>query len=562
MSAYEEEDQCAACGAAVLDIDVRCAACGVSLSSTGAQRLIGSVVLEQYEITDILGQGGMSVVYRGKHKITQQEVALKVLPPELAAYKDVKGRFMEEGRALAKLDHPNIVHLYNFGDDGDCLVLAMQFVRGDTWERMILEEEKLSWRRSTELTRDVANALDYAHGRGIIHRDMKPSNVLVRELDGAATVMDFGIAKMQSSTKLTAEGQTMGTVRYMSPEQVRGVEVGVETDIYSLAMTTYESVVGDTPFTGDTHFEIMTKHLNEAPVPPSKRGIDLPPALEAVIMRAISKVPTDRQSSALEFKEQLQAVLDGNEPQNIRLSEDKTRSLGAKQDGPLGTTGETAQDESIDDLLAGTRKRGGKGLIALGALVLVAGAVTFVLTRESGSGGESGQGAASVGGGTNPNTPTNTVPKKPVATTAGAFLMPGIEFASDETFEDDKLRIMTTGEFSAAEIREHVLAARAAFQNMAKEEKWPENAIPLPLTVAVVPQVVLCNPNLYEDGKVRGDCTKETAYYRPYQRTLYVVDERLKRASDLPYWISYVRCVHEVAPPACSSVIPKRFPKR
>ena len=130
------DEVCPACGAEVFDIDVNCGACGHALSSTGAQRLIGEVVLGQYTISDILGQGGMSVVYRGKHSVTGQEVALKVLPPDLAAYRDVKSRFLEEGRALAQLDHPNIVHLYNFGSDGDSLVLAMQFVRGKTWERV------------------------------------------------------------------------------------------------------------------------------------------------------------------------------------------------------------------------------------------------------------------------------------------------------------------------------------------------------------------------------------------------------------------------------------------
>ena len=141
----------------------------------------------------------------------------------------------------------------------------MQFVSGRTWERMILEAERLDWVLSTRITIDVLRALEYAHGRGIVHRDMKPSNVLVREDDGSATVMDFGIAKMTTSTRLTATGQTMGTVRYMSPEQVRGQEVDLRTDIYSLGATLYESLVGDTPFDGNTHFEIMTKHLNEPP---------------------------------------------------------------------------------------------------------------------------------------------------------------------------------------------------------------------------------------------------------------------------------------------------------
>src|SRR6187549_320676 len=215
----------------------------------------------------------MSVVFKGRHKMTEQEVALKILPPELAAHSQVKSRFLEEAKALAALDHGNIVHLYNFGQENGFFVLAMQFVAGQTWERMILEAKRLDWRLSCKITCDVLRALEYAHGRGVIHRDMKPSNVLVRESDGSATVMDFGIAKMTTSTKLTATGQTMGTVRYMSPEQVRGQEVDLRTDIYSLGATLYESLTGETPFDGNTHFDIMSKHLSELPRRPSLRGI-------------------------------------------------------------------------------------------------------------------------------------------------------------------------------------------------------------------------------------------------------------------------------------------------
>jgi len=253
--------RCPKCDATVLDIDVKCGKCGAGLGASGAHRMLGQVVLQVYELSDVLGQGGMSVVFKGRHKMTDQEVALKILPPELAAHSQVKSRFLEEAKALAALDHPNIVHLYNFGQENGSFVLAMQFVQGRTWERLIVENKRLDWTASCRIAIDVLKALEYAHGRGVVHRDMKPSNVLVRAHDGSATVMDFGIAKMTTSTRLTATGQTMGTVRYMSPEQVRGQEVDLRTDIYSLGATLYESLVGDTPFDGQTHFEIMTKHL-------------------------------------------------------------------------------------------------------------------------------------------------------------------------------------------------------------------------------------------------------------------------------------------------------------
>src|SRR5262245_16387725 len=300
---------CPACGKDVLVIDVKCGSCGAALGSSGAHRMIGTVMLGQYELVDVLGQGGMSVVFKGRHNLTNQEVALKILPPELAAHSQVKSRFLEEAKALAALDHPNIVHLYNFGQENGFFVLAMQYVDGRTWERMILEAKRLDWAASCRIAIHVLRALEYAHGRGVIHRDMKPSNVLVRSHDAVATVMDFGIAKMTTSTRLTATGQTMGTVRYMSPEQVRGHEVDLRTDIYSLGATLYESLTGDTPFGGNTHFEIMTKHLSEAPRRPSKLGATLPPAVEDAVMRSLAKRPEDRFGSAREMRKLFEAAL-------------------------------------------------------------------------------------------------------------------------------------------------------------------------------------------------------------------------------------------------------------
>src|SRR5215467_801367 len=145
---------CPACGKDVLDIDVKCSHCGAALGASGAHRMLGSVMLGQYELIDVLGQGGMSVVFKGRHNLTNQEVALKILPPELAAHSQVKSRFVEEAKALAALDHP-----YNFGQDNGHFVLAMQFVEGGTWERMILESERLDWITSCRIAIDVLRAL-------------------------------------------------------------------------------------------------------------------------------------------------------------------------------------------------------------------------------------------------------------------------------------------------------------------------------------------------------------------------------------------------------------------
>jgi len=386
---------CGACNAEVFEIDVKCGSCGAALGATGAHRMLGSLVLGVYELVDVLGQGGMSVVFKARHKMTDQEVALKILPPELAAHSQVKSRFLEEAKALAALDHPNIVHLYNFGQENGSFVLAMQLVRGKTWEREILEAKRLDWKQTCRVTIDVLKALEYAHGRGVVHRDMKPSNVLVRETDGAATVMDFGIAKMAQSTKLTAEGQTMGTVRYMSPEQVRGQEVDLRTDLYSLGATMYESLVGDTPFDGSTHFEIMTKHLSEAPKPPSSHGIELPPIVEDAIMRSLAKKATDRFENAREMRKILEAALKEvylglHETQRLSrdiLNDARPTKDEQKRAAPsvTPTTANDLADELEPGVSSSTRPRRSKLPLILGALVVLgsgAAAAVFVLNNS------------------------------------------------------------------------------------------------------------------------------------------------------------------------------------
>src|SRR5262249_42452364 len=201
------------------------------------------IVLGDYRLLEVLGQGGMSVVYKARHRVTEQDVAIKVLPPDLAIYDDVKARFVEEARTLAKLEHPNIVHLYNFAEAEGRLHLVMQYAEGTTFEQQIARSGRIQWPEAARVGLGVLDALSYAHARGVIHRDIKPSNILVRG-DGSVKVMDFGIAKMLTSTRLTATGQTMGTVRYMSPEQVRGKDLDGRSDLYSLGVTMFEGLTG------------------------------------------------------------------------------------------------------------------------------------------------------------------------------------------------------------------------------------------------------------------------------------------------------------------------------
>jgi tRNA A-37 threonylcarbamoyl transferase component Bud32 len=522
---------CPACGKDILEIDVKCASCGAALGSTGAHRMIGSVMLGQYELIEVLGQGGMSVVFKGRHKLTEQEVALKILPPELAAQSHVKSRFLDEAKALAALDHPNIVHLYNFGQENGSFVLAMQLVQGHTWERMILESERLDWAASCRIAIDVLRALEYAHGRGIVHRDMKPSNVLVRARDGVATVMDFGIAKMTtSSTRLTAAGQTMGTVRYMSPEQVRGQEVDLRTDIYSLGATLYESLTGDTPFDGNTHFEIMTKHLSEAPKRPTKRGVTLPAAVEDAVMRSLAKRADDRFEDAREMRKQLEGALRESDLGLVETQKVDRGALAELRSIPPSATGiPTARlaggravstagplaDELEPDGPSRARRRVPWLAVALVVAVVVGGAAvgTVVLHRVTGF--------------------RSTVAIQGVSFTRGLTV--------------GKLVVETDGAVDPSELAKlytSTLRALRAYVQTAPTSAKLEISDPVDVLLAV-PAAALCEPTAYLDHVAPGNCgsaLSATAIGARGTRRLMVVSDRAQLISALRKGVAQAAC--------------------
>ena len=251
----------------------------------------------------------MAEVYVAEDQLLNRIVALKVLFPELARDEAFVERFRREARAAASLNHHNIVSVYDFGGEGDSWFIVMEFVEGRTLRDIMRAEGPMDPARSAELASEVAAALAAAHAQGIIHRDVKPANVLIAGDTGTVKVADFGIARAANARQgLTMPGTVLGTATYLSPEQAQGAEVDHRTDIYSLGMVLWEMLAGKAPFIGDSPVAIAYQHLRETAPPPSTHNPRVPPALDAVVMKAMSKDPAARQASAEEMREELLAI--------------------------------------------------------------------------------------------------------------------------------------------------------------------------------------------------------------------------------------------------------------
>lgn len=256
-------------------------------------------IIGDYQISGLLGAGGMGSVYRVRNLITDREEALKVLLPDLNEQADLAERFSREIRIHASLEHRNIAQLRTALRVNNQLIMVMELVPGETVEQRIARGP-LDLTAATGITTQVLSALSYAHARGIIHRDVKPANIMVTPA-GLVKVMDFGIAAGALARRLTRTGLAVGSLYYMSPEQIRAMPVDSRSDIYSLGITLYEMLVGRRPFEGANDFEVMRAHLEQQPPPVSAWNPQLPGSLAATISRAIAKQPEDRFQSAGEF---------------------------------------------------------------------------------------------------------------------------------------------------------------------------------------------------------------------------------------------------------------------
>jgi hypothetical protein len=264
--------------------------------------MVGQTV-GKYRIVSRLGRGGMGTVYKAVDQTLEREVAIKILNPDLADAEVLK-RFRAEAVTLARLNHPNIATLYELTQHGDDLLMVMEFVRGETFDRLSDRLGPLPFERAAALCAQVLDALGHAHHAGIVHRDLKPANLMASD-SGLVKVMDFGIARMVGTEHLTTDGYMMGTPAYMAPEQVMGNEVDGRADLYAMGVVLYRLLTANLPFKADTAIAMAQKQLKDPPTPLRQFRAELPPTCQSILDRALAKAPGDRFQSAEEFRSAL-----------------------------------------------------------------------------------------------------------------------------------------------------------------------------------------------------------------------------------------------------------------
>ncbi|MGY2127821.1 Stk1 family PASTA domain-containing Ser/Thr kinase [Blastococcus sp. SYSU DS0617] len=294
------------------------------------------VLGERYEIGGVLGRGGMAEVHLGRDLRLGREVAVKVLRSDLARDPSFQVRFRREAQASASLNHPAIVAVYDTGEDRTALgatpYIVMEYVEGETLRDVLRREGALSPERAMTLAADISGALDFSHRNGIVHRDVKPGNVMITP-QGTVKVMDFGIARAvsDSAATMTSTAAVIGTAQYLSPEQARGESVDARSDVYSLGCLLYELATGAPPFTGDSPVSVAYQHVREDPRLPSSINPAVPPELDAILLKAMSKNPANRYQSAAEMRNDLLRALAGQrvEATPVMGDAEKTAIIGA-----------------------------------------------------------------------------------------------------------------------------------------------------------------------------------------------------------------------------------------
>ncbi len=277
--------------------------------------LIGTQ-LGKYEILEEVGRGGMGAVYKGYDPALDRHVAVKVLAPHLVWEKEFVERFVREARAAARLKHPGIVTIHDVGQEAGWYYFVMEYLEGETLNAIVKQRGQIAPDDVVRILRPLAEALDYAHHRGLVHRDIKPGNIIVNP-EGSVTLTDFGIARAAQETRLTATGTIVGTPEYMSPEQVRGRTADARSDQYSLAVVAYEMLSGQVPFEAESTLALLHKVAYEPPPPICQAQPDLPKGIEAVLNKALAKEPGDRYTKVSDFVDALERALAGEAVERV-----------------------------------------------------------------------------------------------------------------------------------------------------------------------------------------------------------------------------------------------------
>lgn len=319
---------------------------------------VAQVLSANYELENEVGRGGMGIVYCARDRRLKREIAIKVLPPELSFRADIRQRFLREAETAAQLNHPNIVPIYTVEERDNLVYFVMSYIKGDNLGQRLQQHGPMPPVEARRVLREVAEALAYAHNRNVIHRDIKPDNIIIDEETGRAMVTDFGIARAltdMGDSRLTATGMAIGTPAYMSPEQSAGDRaIDGRSDLYSLGVVGYQMLCGQTPFVANNTPSMLVKHLSERPIPVDERWPDLPPDLSRAVMMCLEKDPNDRFPSAAAFA----VALDGGSMPTLA-----TRAQPAAPASQSQTTSRQryVSDDARNQITGAIRDRYGSG---------------------------------------------------------------------------------------------------------------------------------------------------------------------------------------------------------
>jgi len=322
--------------------------------------VVGQILSGRYRLEERVGHGGMAEVYRATDLLLERAVAVKILHPQFASDEEFVQRFRREAQAAASLSHPNVVNIFDVGEDAGTYYIVMEYVRGRTLRALLQERGPLPVHEALDVAAQVAGALAAAHSQGLVHRDVKPANILI-STSGQVKVTDFGIARAASESSLTQTGTVLGSVGYVSPEQARGEEVTGLSDLYSLGATLYEMLTGQAPFRGESTAAVILKHLQSEPTRPRRLRAEVPEDVEALVLRLLSKEARRRARSTLALKEELEELARRYD------HEEATRRFQRVSD-PVGEAGE----EAGEDVAARRRRRVPTWMWVAGVVLAVA----------------------------------------------------------------------------------------------------------------------------------------------------------------------------------------------